>query len=155
MSRGTARAAVTAWVKGLPGVASSFPTFPKLIPATSWNLGPGVASAAVVVVFIAGETERRIAIGGAHSGWKRVDYTIELHIFHRSSAKDADAAQDSLDAIVETIKTALRSDRTMGGAFWQQGEQELSARYGEPRLTGTITETWAQVTFMATEMLNT
>lgn len=155
MSRTTARQGVADWVKGLPGVATVYTTFPKAIPGKAWEIENGNGNSAVVVVFIAGETEQRIAIGGEHSGWKRLDYTIDLQIFHRSSSPTAEDAMDSLDDIVDAIKDQLRSDRTMGGVFWQQGEQRLTGEYGEPRLIGSIIETWAQITFTATEMLNT
>jgi hypothetical protein len=49
-----------------------FTSFPKRINYQV-NSQPGQLTRSAVVVFIAAETETRLAIGGATSGWKRVD----------------------------------------------------------------------------------
>jgi hypothetical protein len=59
-----------------------FVSFPKRIDFQV-NAQAGQMSRAAVVVFIQSETENRLAIGGAHSGWKRVDYSVILQIFHQ------------------------------------------------------------------------
>ncbi|MFN9957167.1 MAG: hypothetical protein ACK55I_29030, partial [bacterium] len=52
-----------------------FTSFPKRINFQI-NALPGQMTRSACVVFIAQERENRLAIGGAHSGWKRVDYTV-------------------------------------------------------------------------------
>lgn len=159
MSRGTARAGTAAWLGSgqVAGLNAVYTSFPKRLDGQAFTAGqpPGTASGAVAVVFIAGEVESRLAIGGEHGGWKRIDYTIQVHIFHRSTEPDAQAAMDSFDGVVEALKVRLRADRTMGGVFWQEGELRLSGEYGEPQLLAQTTETWGQITFEATEMVAT
>jgi len=84
-------------------------SFPKRINFQV-NSQPGQLSRAAVVIFIQSENETRLAIGGAHSGWKRVDYSVILQIFHHSLHKNAESAMMDFDKLVDNIKTRLRSD---------------------------------------------
>ena len=56
-----------------------FTSFPKRINYQV-NSRPGQLSRSAAVIFIQGEREKRIAVGGATNGWKQVDYTVVLQI---------------------------------------------------------------------------
>ena len=56
-----------------------FTSFPKRINYQV-NSQPGQLTRSAVVVFIAAETENRLAIGGATNGCNRVEYTLGLQI---------------------------------------------------------------------------
>jgi hypothetical protein len=115
-----------------------FKSFPKRINYQV-NSTAGQLSRSAVVIYIAGENETRLAIGGATSGWKRVDYTIILQV-------------------IDNIKTRLRSDHrfgdTTGTLVWQGAEPRITTRYGEPATSNEgATETFAEIEFDATEMI--
>jgi len=158
MSRATARSGLAAFltnaVTGINTVYTTFPN-PQDIPGDAFFNGQpaGTASGAVLVVFIADEVEERIAMGGQ----KRIDYTVELHLFHRSTGT-ADDAMAHFDGVVEALKVLLRgsttsADHTLGGTFWQAYETPITTQYGIPAANGALTETWAVVNVTATEML--
>lgn len=139
-----------------------FAAMPKIIRTQDFMQGQpaGQTSSAILVVFLAADKEHRIASGGPTGatgpvGWKRIDYEVELNIFHRSTDPDSIVAMQDFDALVEALKVRLREDRTMGNTFWQDGEGVFGivGEYGEPKLTGDVTETWGRLTFEATEMI--
>lgn len=154
MSRATVRAGVAAWIAppNVAGVGRVFTSFPKMmfgpdfIPAGA----VGQTSGACLVVFISREVETRVALGGK----KRVDYVVELHVFHRSVDPDSTVAMASFDTLVEALKTRLRSDHTLGGTIWEAGELSLTGEYGEPALNVDVTETWGSLSFSAVEWLD-
>lgn len=134
-----------------------FTSFPKRINYQVNSL-PGQLSRAAVVVFIAAETETRLAIGGATNGWKRVDYTVIIQIFQHSLHRNAEEAMTDFDTLIDNIKTRLRSDHTFGdptgNLVWQGAEPIINARYGEPATSKEgATETFAEIEFMVTEMI--
>jgi len=134
-----------------------FTSFPKRINFQV-NSTAGQLSRAAVVVFIQSENETRLAIGGATNGWKRVDYSIVLQIFHHSLHKNAEDAMTDFDTLVDNIKTRLRSDHnfgdTTGTLVWQGAEPIISATYGEPATVAEgATETYAELQFDVTEMI--
>lgn len=134
-----------------------FTSFPKRINFQT-NSVAGQLSRAAVVVFIQSENETRLAIGGATNGWKRVDYSIVLQIFHHSLHKNAEDAMTDFDTLVDNIKTRLRSDHnfgdTTGTLVWQGAEPIISATYGEPATVAEgATETYAELQFDVTEMI--
>jgi hypothetical protein len=159
MSRATVRQQVASYVKGgfIEGLNQVFTSFPKRINFQT-NSMPGEDSRAACVVFIENETESRIAIGGAHSGWKRVDYGIVLQIYHHSSQKEAEMAMSDFDSLIDCLKDYLRADHNLGdptgNIVWQGAEPAINTSYGEPATSdGGVTETQAIVRFIVTEMI--
>lgn len=134
-----------------------FQSFPKRINYQV-NSQPGQLSRCAVVVFIAAERENRLAIGGATNGWKRVDYTVVLQVYHHSLHRDAQSAMTDFDTLIDNIKTRLRSNHnfgdTTGNLVWQGAEPVITARYGEPATSNEgATETFAEIEFDVTEMI--
>jgi hypothetical protein len=134
-----------------------FTSFPKRI---NFQVGStaGQLSRSAVVVFIQSENETRLAIGGATNGWKRVDYSIVLQIFHHSLHRNAEDAMTDFDTLVDNIKTRLRSDHRFGDStgtlVWQGAEPIINATYGEPATVAEgATETYAELQFDVTEMI--
>ena len=143
-----------AYISGLNQV---FTSFPKRINFQV-NAFPGENSRSACVIFIENETESRIAIGGAHDGWKRVDYGIVLQIYHHSVQLDAERAMDDFDLLIDGIKEYLRRDHNLGDPtgtiVWQGAEPVIRGRYGEPATTKEgATETYAEIEFEVTEMI--
>lgn len=134
-----------------------FTSFPKRIDFQV-NAQAGQLSRAAVVIYIQSETENRLAIGGAHSGWKRVDYSVILQVYHHSLHPLAENAMADFDTLVDNIKTRLRSDHnfgdTTGTLVWQGAEPVINGVYGEPATTNEgATETFAELQFDVTEMI--
>lgn len=134
-----------------------FTSFPKRI---NYQVGStaGQLSRAAVVIYIASENETRLAIGGATSGWKRVDYTVILQVYQHSLQRNAEDAMTDFDTLIDNIKTRLRSDHrfgdTTGNLVWQGAEPRITTRYGEPATSNEgATETFAEIEFDATEMI--
>jgi hypothetical protein len=134
-----------------------FTSFPKRINYQV-NSQPGQLSRAAVVIFIAFEDETRLAIGGATSGWKRVDYTVILQIYQHSLQRNAEDSMADFDTLIDNIKTRLRSDHNFGdptgNLVWQGAEPHIRARYGEPSTSEEgATEIFAELEFDVTEMI--
>ena len=134
-----------------------FTSFPKRINFQV-NSVAGQLSRAALVVFIQSENETRLAIGGATNGWKRVDYSIVLQVFHHSLNRNAEDAMTDFDTLIDNIKTRLRSDHrfgdTTGTLVWQGAEPIINATYGEPAtIAEGATETYAELQFDVTEMI--
>ena len=141
----------------IPTINKVWTSFPKRIQFQE-NSQPGQLSRAQVIIFIASETENRLAIGGATNGWKRVDYTIILQIYQHSMERNAEDAMIAFDTLVDNLKERLRSDHTFGDPngtlVWQGAEPVINARYGEPATSKEgATETFAEIEFMVTEMI--
>jgi len=63
------------------------------------------------------------------------------------------------DTLIDAIKTRLRSDHRFGDVngtlVWQGAEPRITTRYGEPSTAEEgMTETYAEVEFEVTEMIN-
>lgn len=134
-----------------------FTSFPKRINYQV-NSRPGQLSRSAAVIFIQGEREKRIAVGGATNGWKQVDYTVVLQIFHHSLRNNAEDAMADFDTLVDDIKTGLRADHrfgdTSGYLVWQGAEPAIDTFYGEPVTSDNgATETFAEIRFDVTEMI--
>ena len=134
-----------------------FTSFPKRINYQV-NSTAGQLSRAAAVIYIAAENETRLAIGGATSGWKRVDYTIILQVYQHSLQRNSEEAMTDFDTLIDNIKTRLRSDHrfgdTTGTLVWQGAEPRITTRYGEPSTSNEgATETFAEIEFDATEMI--
>ena len=135
-----------------------FTSFPKRIDFQV-NSQAGQLSRAAVVIFIQSERETRIAIGGAHNGWKRIDYSIILQVYQHSLERNSQDAMTSFDTLIDAIKDRLRADHnfgdTTGTLVWQGAEPEINCTYGEPAsIEGSpATETFAEIQFDVTEMI--
>lgn len=141
----------------IPTINKVWTSFPKRIQFQE-NSQPGQLSRAQVIIFISSENETRLAIGGATNGWKRVDYNIIIQIYQHSLERNAEDAMIAFDTLVDNLKTRLRSDHNFGDPsgtlVWQGAEPIISARYGEPSTTKEgATETFAEIEFMVTEMI--
>ena len=141
----------------IPTINKVWTSFPKRIQFQE-NSQPGQLSRAQVIIFISSENETRLAIGGATNGWKRVDYNVIIQIYQHSLERNAEDAMIAFDTLVDNLKTRLRSDHNFGDPtgtlVWQGAEPIISARYGEPSTTKEgATETFAEIEFMVTEMI--
>lgn len=159
MSRASVRSTIYDFISepAIDGINKVFTSFPKRINFQELAL-PGQANRCVAVIFIEDEMEERIAIGGATSGWKRVDYGVAIQLFHHSSEREAEDAMSNFDMVIDNLKDKLRSDHRFGDAsgtlVWQGAEPAIDVSYGEPMSQkGTYIETWASVRFKVTEMI--
>ena len=160
-SRSAVRAAVASWISAanVSGLNQVLTSFPKRINFQV-NSQAGQINRAAGVVFLASETEARVAIGGAYNGWKRVDYEVDFQIFHHSMARNSEDAMDSFDTIIDGVQNQLRAGgHTLGlsdgSVIWQAAEPGISVNYGEPLTNdGGATETWAAIRFTVTQMIN-
>lgn len=140
------------------GIQQVFTSFPKRINFQENSL-PGELNRCAAVIFIENETESRIANGGAYNGWKRIDYSVAIQLFHHSLERDSEDAMNSLDQIVDDLKQLLRgSGHRLGDdsgiLVWQGAEPVIDVAYGEPlSQKGTSTETWATMRFIVTQMI--
>jgi len=139
------------------GINQVFTSFPKRIDFQV-NALPSQLSRCAAVIHIESENENRLAIGGAHSGVKRIDYSVAIQLFHHSMERNSEDAMNDLDNVVDNLKTVLRSDHQFGdpsgNLVWQGAEPVISASYGEPMSNdGTSTETWAIIRFDVTQMI--
>jgi hypothetical protein len=141
----------------IPNLNQIFTSFPKRINYQV-NSQPGQLSRSAAIIFIQSETESRIAIGGAHNGWKRVDYSVIVQVYQHSMERNSEKAMDDFDILIDAIKTRLRSDHNFGDEseryVWQGAEPQINTTYGEPATNdGGATETFAEIQFLVTEMI--
>jgi hypothetical protein len=142
----------------IPGINQVFTSFPKRIDFQV-NALPSQLNRCAAVIFIENETESRIANGGVDNGWKRIDYSIALQLFHHSLERNSEDAMADLDIIIDDLKEILRQgDHRLGDKsgvqIWQAAEATIDVTYGEPlSQKGTSTETWATVRFIVTQMI--
>jgi hypothetical protein len=160
MARSDVRTAVINWLSEatIPDLNQLVTTFPKH-GDFQLNSAAGELSRAIGIVFIAGEKESRVAVGGAYSGWKQIDYDVDLQIYHHSLERDAVDAMSSFDAIIDGVKAQLRGGGhrlglSDGLVIWQAAEPGITVTYDVPQtLKGGAVETWAAVRFTVTQMI--
>ena len=89
--------------------------------------------------------------GYIKAGRKRVTYTTVLNVFHMAHIQHAEDAEADVDALVETIKDAIRGDVSLGGICYQAGENQrgIASNIAPSTLDKEIVGTWATVTFDA------
>jgi len=154
------RATLYNWLNtgSITGLNQIFTSFPKRIDFQV-NSQAGQLSRSAAVIFIQSERETRLAIGGATNGWKRVDYSVIIQVYQHSLERDSVAAMTSFDTLIDSIKARLRADHNFGDAtgtlVWQGAEPAINCTYGEPSTPegGTATETFAEIQFDVTEMI--
>lgn len=139
------------------GINQVFASLPKRIDFQV-NALPSQQTRTAAVIFIESETENRIAVGGWHDGWKRIDYTVVIQLFTHSLARSAEEAMEDLDYTIDALKQRLRSDHRFGDEdgylVWQGAEPVIDVTYGEPlSLKGTSTEIWSSMRFIVTQMI--
>lgn len=151
MSRATIRAATATWFGGRPQPTrpSMYRDGPVAFLGTLWTSGPrealdedfwpgtGQVSGAVCTIHLVSSTEHREAMGGEHSGRKRVDYQVYLETYFRSRQPRVEDATEDLDTFLDSLVDRAREDRTWGvddntfGVIWQAGE-DITIDTGEP-----------------------
>ena len=141
----------------IPTLNQVFTSFPKRINYQV-NATAGQMSRAAAVIFIQSERETRLAIGGATNGWKRVDYTVVLQVFHHSLQNNAEDAMADFDTLTDNIKGTLRASHNFGDSsqvnVWQGAEPAIDCLYGEPVTSDNgATETFAEIRFDVTQMI--
>ena len=160
MSRALVRTAVGDWVAAgnIANLNQIFYAHPKRINFQA-NSTAGQMNRAAGVVFINGEREERIALGGESSGWKKITYDVTFQIFLHSMENYSQDAMTAFDAIVDSVKAQLRAgghrlNKPDGTQIWQAAEPEISVDYGEPVTNdGGATEIWAGINFNVLEMI--
>lgn len=113
------------------------------------------------VVMIDDEGELRFALGGEHSGKKRIDYMVSLEVYHRTMLPDPVAALDAFDDVIDAIKARLRADRRLGTTeeiVWQAGEGSfgIQTEFQEPdegQIGGEGIEHYARIRFEITQWI--
>ncbi|MFF1284302.1 hypothetical protein ACFVY4_26620 [Streptomyces sp. NPDC058299] len=125
-----------------------------------WGMPPGTRTGCQIVVFIPRHSERRVGLGGAHSGLKQITYEVVLNCFIRSNSAFAEDAQDDVYALRDALVEHMRLDRTLGGAVFQAGEHVeggadgIDFSYGQPETRAELTKSFLEVTFAAIEFVN-
>jgi hypothetical protein len=157
--RSTLRSTLYSYLTGasIPTLNQIFTSFPKRINFQV-NATAGQMSRSACVIFIQSERETRLAIGGATGGWKRVDYTVVLQVFHHSLQNNAEDAMSDFDTLVDNIKGTLRASHNFGDSsqvnVWQGAEPAIDCLYGEPVTSDNgSTETFAEIRFDVTQMI--
>jgi len=158
-SRTNLRSTLYTYLTGaaIPTLNQVFTSFPKRINF-QLNATAGQMSRSAIVIFIESEREERIAIGGATNGWKRINYTVVLQVFHHSLQNLSETAMADFDTLIDNIKTTLRANHrfgdTTGNYVWQGAEPAIDCLYGEPSTSDNgSTETWAEIRFDVTQMI--
>lgn len=159
MSRAQVRSQLVQFLStatAIPDLNQVFSSFPKQINFQV-NAQAGQKSRAAAVVFISGESEQRIALGGATSGKKRVDYNVVVEVYHHSLQNNAEDAMNDFDLTIDGIKDRLRSDHrfgdTNGNLIWQGAEPAIDVEYSEPATSERgATECWAVIRFQVTQI---
>lgn len=88
------------------------------------TLADGRNMGAVMCVHLAGDSERRIGLGGPTGGIKERPLAVELWVFHLARTAVIEDAQADLDDLLEAITARIHGDRTLGGACIQAGESQ-------------------------------
>lgn len=159
MSRAQVRSQLVSFLETattIPDLNQVFSSFPKQINFQV-NAVAGQKSRAACVVFIERESETRIALGGATSGKKRIDYDVALQVFHHSLHSLSEDCMTDFDLTIDGLKDRLRSDHRFGDdtgqLIWQGAEPFIDVEYSEPSsMDRGATETWAVVRFQVTQI---
>ena len=129
MSRSTVRSAIATYLTnaGITNLSTVKPFPAKFTPEMEFYAGedPGHSSGAIIFIYFAGQREERIALAGLHNGRKWVEYEVVLDCFLRSSHRKAEDAGTDNETFLDSLITAIRSDRqagTAGNPIFQWGE---------------------------------
>jgi hypothetical protein len=128
MSRTTVRNAVATYLEGadITGLTSVFAYPPKITPEGDFYEGsaPDHKSGAVIYLWIQGQREQRIAVGGFTNGRKMVSYEFVLDCYFRSTTPKAEDAMSENDTFIDSLISEIRANRIAGapGVVFQWGE---------------------------------
>ena len=106
---------------------STVKPFPaKFTPEMEFYEGedPGIQSGAIIYTYVSRESEKRIALGGPHSGKKAVEYEFVLDCFFRSMKRKTEDAGADNETFLDSLIGAIRADRNAGApnVIFQWGE---------------------------------
>ena len=128
MSRSAVRSAIVTYLQnaGIPSLSTVKAHPARFTGDMEFFAGEdtGISSGAIIYVYLQSSNEKRIALGGAHSGKKAVEYTVALDCFLRSVKQKAqDVGQDN-DDFLDGLVSAIRADRQAGApsVIFQWGE---------------------------------
>lgn len=125
MGRQSTVAAIAAYLQqptqfsgAIPSLNAVFAYPPKLIQGQDFynNLPAGTASGAFMYIALEHQTEKRIALGGAHSGNKWRQYQATLVCFMRYVGPTLEQALSDVDAFIDGLTTFIQADRNLGTA---------------------------------------
>lgn len=89
---------------------------------TDFGLGqPGVPVGCLILVLLEHGTENRVAVAGATSGLKHVQWITRMHAFLRSVAPNAEDMQDATYDLIDAIRNRIHIDRTCGTGGFEAG----------------------------------
>ncbi|MER7968107.1 hypothetical protein ABTX35_03670 [Streptomyces sp. NPDC096080] len=146
-------------VPGIGVVRRGIPTDDKTADYVN-GLPAGARTGCVLLVAIPRQHERRVALGGEHSGMKLIVYDVLLRAFLRSNTPYAEEAQDDAYALRDALVAYMRRDRTLGGCVVQAGEHVTEAagdgidvEYSQPATKAGLTKGYFEVRFAAVEYI--
>ena len=173
-TRAEVRTAIVAFFESKIGVVGTIPAlsqiydFPeKLMDEADMyqDFQPGYTEGAFMFVHLMNSREQRIALGGPTSGQKWVEYDVTLTLAFRSTAQLSSDAGLANETMIDSIVTAIRSNREAGaaGTIFQWGEgsrtggmdidvtsyypQQLHASQGATQILSTIKIKVAQIIY--------
>lgn len=88
------------------------------------NTDPGHSTGAVMYLYLQRQSERRMALGGPHSGKKATTFDLVLDCFIRSTSNLAEDCGEAADAFLDALVDRIRADRNAGdpSVIFQWGE---------------------------------
>ena len=128
MSRAAIRSAIVSYLESanIASLSSVKPFPAKFTSEMEFFAGedPGVQDGAIIYIYVARESEKRIALGGATSGKKAVEYEFVLDCFFRSMKRRTEDVGADNEAFIDSLVAAIRADRQAGapGVIFQWGE---------------------------------
>lgn len=162
MGRAAIRASITSYLSGasVTGLTTVYAYPPKVTPEGD-IITANSDSGAVVYVHLAGQEERRIAVGGPHGGMKLRRYEVDLACAFRSIQPDEQTVGAANDAFLDSLCAAIEANRTPPDV-WQWGEgdtlgaPDIRVEQNAPRaIRQQMTQIWTTVAVTAIELLNT
>jgi hypothetical protein len=142
--------------KALPKVANESDLFT--------NSYPGIGLGAVIYIFITGQDERRIALGGPHNGRKFRTYDLGMLIIFKSDLRETVDGQAAFDEFIDGLTQRIQADRNAGdpnvifqwGEGTENGGNDVRLDYTMPRtLEGGVTLFQAVAKVSTIEILDT
>lgn len=162
MGRATIRAGIVAYLQtaGVTTLGTVFAHPPKQTAEGEFVTGTN-ASGAVIFVHLAGQQERRIAVGGPTNGMKMRLYRVALVCVFRSKLADTQKVGAANDVFLDSLTGAIEANRTPQGV-WQWGEgdsfgsPDIDVEAGMPKpIRQQASQVWSIVSVDALEVLNT
>lgn len=165
MSTATVIAQIQSYLAPTPGLTVLFKDVPWQMTGENWqtNSMPGTAA----FLHIEHITERRIASGGEHGGWKQRDYQVAVAVLYQYlipsdlGGASKDVWVDGRNALIDAITSRIEADRGFGsvGGFpiWEAGNQDagIEVRLDYPVWDkgGGKVRNWFRVEVKVTEMV--